>query len=225
MATSTIETALAAGRSSLCTSPKIHDEATSVLKGRLPEMRTIEPNSPTARAKASPAPASTDGSTLGRIDAAEHLAPGGAERGGGVLDFGIELGQHRLDAAHAEGQGHEEQRGADAEAGAGQVDVEGAVDPVQREQRQAGHDGRQREGQVDEGAQQSLAAEVVAHEHEGDGQARDRVDHRHDGGDGQRELQRRDRLRLLTAAQNSDQPPLNALVMTAATGNSTSSDR
>ena len=44
--------------------------------------------------------------------------------------------------------------------------------------------------------EQSLAAEVVAHEHEGDGQAGDRVDHRHDGGDGERQLQRGDRLRL-----------------------------
>ena len=30
-------------------------------------MRTMEPNSPTARAKARPAPASTEGSTLGRM--------------------------------------------------------------------------------------------------------------------------------------------------------------
>ena len=45
----------------------MYDEATSVLNGRLPEMRMIDPYSPTARAKASPAPASTDGSTLGRM--------------------------------------------------------------------------------------------------------------------------------------------------------------
>ena len=71
-------------------------------------MRTTDPYSPTARAKASPAPASTDGRMLGQDHAAEHLAPGGAEGGGGLLGLRIELGQHRLDAADAEGQRHEE---------------------------------------------------------------------------------------------------------------------
>ena len=127
MATSTTETALAAGRSSLWERLKIHDEATSVLNGRLPEMSTTEPNSPTARAKARPAPARTDGEDAREDDAAQHLAPAGAEGGGGLLGLRIELGQHRLDAAHAEGQRHEGQRGADAEAGAGQVDVERAA--------------------------------------------------------------------------------------------------
>ena len=88
-------------------------------------------------------------------DPAQHLAPRRAEGGGGVLGLRIELGQHRLDAAHAEGQRHEEQRGGDAEAGAGQVDVQRAVDAVEREQRQAGHDGGQREGQVDDGARRA----------------------------------------------------------------------
>ena len=92
-------------------------------------MRMIDPYSPTARAKASPAPASTDGSTLGRITRRRTWRRVGTEGGGGVLDLGIELGQHRLDAAHAERQGHEEQRGGDAEAGAGQVDVEGLLTP------------------------------------------------------------------------------------------------
>ncbi len=140
-----METALAAGRSSLCERLKIHDDATSVLNGMLPEMSTTEPNSPTARAKARPAPASTDGRTLGSRMRAQHLAPGGAEGGRGVLDLRIELGQDRLDAAHAEGQRHEQQRGADAEAGAGQVDVEGAAGAVEREQREAGDDRGQRE--------------------------------------------------------------------------------
>ena len=36
---------------------------------------------------------------------------GGAEGLRGFFDLRIELGQHRLDAAHAEGKGHEEQRG------------------------------------------------------------------------------------------------------------------
>ena len=53
---STTDTAAAAGSWSLWVRLKIHDEATSVLKGRLPEMRTTEPYSPRARAKAMPGP-------------------------------------------------------------------------------------------------------------------------------------------------------------------------
>ena len=90
-------------------------------------MSTTEPNSPMARAKASPAPARTEGRRLGRMTRPQHLAPRGAERGSGLLGLRVELGQDRLDAAHAERQRHEQQRGADAEAGAGQVDVERAV--------------------------------------------------------------------------------------------------
>ena len=37
------------------------------MNGRLPEISTTEPNSPTARAKARPAPASTDGRMLGTM--------------------------------------------------------------------------------------------------------------------------------------------------------------
>src|ERR1700757_4034534 len=53
ISTSTMETAPGRGRSSLWERLKIHEEATSVLNGMLPEMSTTEPNSPTARAKAS----------------------------------------------------------------------------------------------------------------------------------------------------------------------------
>ena len=127
-------------------------------------------------------------------DAAQHLAPGGAEGRRGFLDLRIELGQDRLDAAHAEGQGHEQQGGADAEAGAGQVDVEGAARPVEGEQREAGHDRGQREGQVDERADEGLALEVVAHEHERDGEAGDGVDDGDDQGGDERQLEGGDRL-------------------------------
>ena len=75
------------------------------MNGRLPEMSTTDPNSPTARAKASPAPASMAGARLGQDDAPEHTGRGGAERGGRLLGLPVELGQHRLDRAHARREG------------------------------------------------------------------------------------------------------------------------
>ena len=48
---------------SIC--PKTNTEATSVLNGRLPEMSTTDPNSPSARAKPSPAPATIAQRRLG----------------------------------------------------------------------------------------------------------------------------------------------------------------
>ena len=127
---------------------------------------------------------------------AQHLALGSTEGGGGILDLCIELGQDRLDAAHAEGERHEQQCGADAEAGAGQVDVEGAAGAVEREQGQPGHDGRQREGEIDDGAHDRLAPEVVTNEHPCDGEPGDGVDEGDDQRGTEGELERRHRLGL-----------------------------
>ena len=49
---------------------------------------------------------------------------------------------------------------------------------VERQQREAGDDRRQRERQVDQRVDDALAAEPVAHEHPGDQRAGDRVDRR-----------------------------------------------
>ena len=50
-------------------------------------------------------------------DAAQYLARRGAEGGRSLFGLRIELGQDRLDAADAEGQCHEEQRGSRCRAG------------------------------------------------------------------------------------------------------------
>ncbi len=72
---------------------------------------------------------------------------------------------------------------------------------------------------------QRLAPEVVAHEHEGDGQAGNGVDDRHDGRHGQRQFEGGHRLGWVTAVQKALQPLLKALVRRAASGRRTSSDR
>ena len=87
--------------------------------------------------------------------------------------------QHRLHGAHHEGQRDEQQREHDARLRVGDVDTEGALRPVQRQQRQAGHDGGQGEGQVDEGVDDGLAGEVVAHQDPGDERAHHDVDDHH----------------------------------------------
>src|SRR4029079_12781367 len=46
--------------------PKTYTDATSVLNGRFPEIRTTAPNSPIARANASATPATTGGRIPGR---------------------------------------------------------------------------------------------------------------------------------------------------------------
>src|SRR5436309_1279649 len=50
-------------------------ELTSVLNGRLPEIRTIEPNSPRARPSASPAPEMIAGASDGRITRLNVVRP------------------------------------------------------------------------------------------------------------------------------------------------------
>ncbi|SLH30128.1 Uncharacterised protein [Mycobacteroides abscessus subsp. abscessus] len=74
------------------------------------------------------------------------------------------------------------------------MDVDGALRAVEREQHDAGHDGRQREGQIDEGVDHALAGELVADQHPGDQRAHHHVDqrdhHRDEHGDAQR-VQRR----------------------------------
>ena len=56
---------------------------------------------------------------------------------------------------------------------------ERAAGPVEGDQRQAGDDRRQREGEVDQGVDRILAGELVAHQHPGDDRADDGVDRGH----------------------------------------------
>ena len=82
----------------------------SVLNGRLPEMKTTDPYSPSARAKASVKPVTSAGSTPGSDDAEEGLAAARAEAGRRLLDLELEILQHRLHRPHDERQADERQR-------------------------------------------------------------------------------------------------------------------
>ena len=74
----------------------------------------------------------------------------GAERRGGLLHLAVELDQHRLHRADDEGEGDEEQRQRRRATCVKAMSMPiGPVVAVEREQRQAGDDRRQRERQVD----------------------------------------------------------------------------
>ena len=81
------------------------------------------------------------------------------ERGGGLLHLAVELHQHRLDRAHDERQRHEQQREQRRRCACRRRDAERARGPVERQQREAGDDRRQGEGQVDDRVDDALAAE------------------------------------------------------------------
>ncbi len=67
-----------------------------------------------------------------------------------------------------------------------------------------------------------LPDELVAHQDPGDGQAGEGVDHRHEHRADERQLEGGQRLGLVTLSQKPCQPPVKALVTTAATGSRTS---
>ena len=98
----------------------------SVFIGMLPAMKTTEPYSPSARAKASAKPVSQAGSEGGQDDAEERLAAAGAEAGRRLLHLGVEALEHGLQGAHHEGQADEDERDGDAERREGDLDPERA---------------------------------------------------------------------------------------------------
>ena len=102
----------------------ISSGAISVFIGMLPAMKTTEPYSPTARAKASAKPVSSAGSSAGRItrqNVCQRLAP---RLAAASSDFGVEVLQHRLHRAHHERQADEGQRHDDAERREGDLDAQ-----------------------------------------------------------------------------------------------------
>ena len=80
------------------------------MNGSSLEMKTSEPYSPSARAKASADAGGDRGQDLRQHDAAEDDHRRGAERGRGLLGVAVEVEQHRLDRAHRERQRDEQQR-------------------------------------------------------------------------------------------------------------------
>ena len=113
--------------------------------GRLPEMITSEPISPTARANASATPERIPGRMFGSTTRRKTVELGRAEGARRLLHLGVELEEHRLDRAHDERQRDEEERQHDRRARERDVDPDRRRRPVEREQRQAGDDRRQRE--------------------------------------------------------------------------------
>ena len=96
----------------------------SVFIGMLPEMKTTEPYSPSARAKARAKPVSNAGQISGRMTRAKVVSRPAPERGRGLLDLGIEILEHRLHGADDKRQADEGQRDGDAERRKRGLDVD-----------------------------------------------------------------------------------------------------
>ena len=123
-------------------------------------------------------------------DAPEGLPRVGAEAAGRLLLLDADLLEHRHDLADDQRQGHED--GGHDDAGRGEDDLEprlqGGAEPavapaVDQDERQAHHDRRHRQRQVEQGVEQPLAGEPVAHEQDRDADAEHRVDDDGDHGD------------------------------------------
>ena len=146
-------------------------------------MKITEPYSPTARANARAAPVSIAGASDGRTTRASVCSRVAPKRRRRLLDVEVEVLHHRLHRADDERQADEGERHDHAQRRERDLDPERieklpdpAVGRVDRGQRDAGHRGRQRERQVDDGVEQALEREIVAHQHPGDERAHDQVE-------------------------------------------------
>ena len=135
----------------------------------LPEISTTEPNSPTARANASAAPTRIAGTRFGSTIRRKTVA---VARRRATAPPPPSRGRARCSTGCTERTTNGSVTNSSASSTASCVNATlmpiGLLRPVEREQRQAGDDRRQRERQVDERVDERLAAEVVAHEHPGD---------------------------------------------------------
>ena len=180
-----------------CRSPLREDEHRGRLglERRLPVMSTSEPNSPTARAKASPPPAMIAGARFGRMmrrNTVARLAPSDSAACSISRSSSSSTG---WTARTTKGKRHEQQGHDHGHPGEGDVDAHRAVGPVEGQQRQPGDDRGQRERQVDERVDHALAGKLVAHEHPGDQRSEQGVDQHHDHRGDQGQPQRRHGLR------------------------------
>ena len=144
------ETAAAALGRSPSTRPMMYTEATSVLYGMLPEMSTTEPNSPMQRAKRERRPVRIAGTRFGRTirrmtvsgdapsDAAASSMSRSSSSSTGWTDRTMNGRVTNSSAMRID------------DLRIGDVDAERAARAVERQERQSGDDGRQRERQVDE---------------------------------------------------------------------------
>ena len=128
--------------------------ARSVLNGRLPEMKTIEPHLADRPARMPAQPGETGGSSEGAMTS-RTPQPARAQRGGCFLDFPLDAFNHRLQRADDERHPHECQRDDHAQLRVRAFDTERheelsepAVRREQVRQRQPGDGGRQRKGEI-----------------------------------------------------------------------------
>ena len=121
----------------------------------------------------------------------------GAERAGRLLHLAVELDQHRLHRPHDERQRHEEQREEDRAAREGEVDADRGARPVER--RAAGGPATI-VGSANGRSMTAFTTDLPRKSSRTSTQAvivpSTAFDERGDRGDGQRELERRDRLRV-----------------------------
>ncbi len=85
-----------------------------VVPGKLPANVIVAPNSPSARAHASTAPAISAGRIAGSVTRRNAYQRDAAERAGGVLVAAVELAQRGLDGEHEER--HRDERLGDHDA-------------------------------------------------------------------------------------------------------------
>ena len=157
----------------------------------------MEPYSPTARAKASAKPVSTVGNKRRREDLDKRAQPARAQRGGGLLDFLLQILQHRLQRPHDERQAHKGQRDDNRERRIGAFDAERhektsepAVRGEEAAQGQPRDGGGQREGKIHEGVNEAFAEKLIAHQDPREQRAKDSVDGRRNQRRAEREPER-----------------------------------
>ena len=156
--------------------------AISVLIGMLPEMNTTEPYSPSARANASAKPVRSGGKTSGEDHVPERLPARGAEHRGRLFEIGVQSSSTGCTVRTTKGKPDEREHD-DTPSGVNATLRPSAASgapsqPVRRVDRghgDAGHRGRQREGQIDERVDHRLSEEPVAHEHPRQEQPHERV--------------------------------------------------
>ena len=139
-----------------------------MVPGKLPANVIVAPNSPSARAQASTAPATSAGRIAGSVTRRNTYHRDAAERPRRVLEAPVELAQRGLDGEHQERHRHERLGDDHAPRRERQPDVEPAVEvlaeqpapPEREEQRDAADDRRQHHRQRAQGAHDAAPGEV-----------------------------------------------------------------
>ena len=172
-----------------------------VRPGKLPANVIVAPNSPSARAHASTAPAIRPGRMAGSVTRRKTYQRDAAQRPGGLLVADVELAEGRLDGDDEERHGHERLGDDHARGGERQRDAEPPVEVLadqsaaaeRVEQRDAGDDGRQHHRERAQRPRQPPARELDPGQQPGEGDAEQDGQHRRPQRAPQRQPQRGER--------------------------------